>query len=322
MKHKTLWVILLIEAALCVLLRILQASFTGLFSAAMAFPFEQIGLLLRALSLSGWAGNIAALLLYAAVSLIPAAALLVLAKRRGFQREDWLLVLLSAALFAVLYLMINPALIGPLFGGTSGLAVGKAVLGGALYSVLCGYAILGVLRLFFTGDTGKLQKYMAVLLYLLNLLFIWLAFGACFGKLLDSVATLQAGNTGEGQQLGSSYVFLALQFLVDALPYVLDVFVVFAALRVLDELCADRYSQASLTAVNRLSRLCGAALAATVLANIGINLLQLLFAGTLRVINASVQVPILSIAFVLAVLLLTRYIAENKRLKDDNDMFI
>jgi hypothetical protein len=40
------------------------------------------------------------------------------------------------------------------------------------------------------------------------------------------------------------------------------------------------------------------------------------------VINGTVQIPVLTIAFVLAVLLLSRFIAENKRLKDDNDMFI
>lgn len=332
MKRNTLWVILAAEAILCVVLQFLRANVAGVFSAALAFPFEQIGIGLRALSLSGWAGNLAALVLYAAACLVPVAAMLVLF-RRGFHREDWLLAVLSAALFGVLYLMVNPALIGSLFGGAAGLRVGKAILGGTVYSVLCGYLVLKVLRLFFAGSTGQLEKYMAVLLCLLNVLFVWLAFGACFGGMLDSMAALRAGNTGSGflwgsfgdtlgGQLDASMVFLILQYAVNALPYVLDVFVVFAALRLLEELRAGRYSEESVAAARRLSKLCGGVLGATVLVSMAFNLLQLLFAKALLVIHSTVQIPVFSITFVLAVLLLARFVAENKQLKDDNDLFV
>jgi hypothetical protein len=336
MKHKTLWLLLIAEAAACVVLTLLQASLSGVFSAAMAFPFEQIGLVLRSLSLSGIIGDIAAWLLYIALSLSPALVLLILLIKRRFRPEDALLGVLSAVLFAVLYLMTNPAAIARLAGDAAMLPAGKAVLGVTAYSVLCGYLVLKLLRLFFAGGIEKLGKYMAVLLYLLNLLFVYLAFGACFGELLDSLKALSGGNTGSGPVLpldapslplggrspDVSYVFLVLQYAVNALPYILNVFVVFAALRLLDEMRSDRYSQASVAAAERLSRLCGAALAATVLAGIAFNVLQLIFSRALLNVNSTVQIPVLSIAFVLAVLLLARFIAENKRLKDDNDLFV
>jgi hypothetical protein len=122
--------------------------------------------------------------------------------------------------------------------------------------------------------------------------------------------------------LGATYVFLGLQFAVDALPYLLDVLVVLAAVRLLEELSSDRYSPQSVKAAGELSRLCGKALAATVLSGIAFNLLQLLFAKELMVINTTLQIPVFSIAFVLGVLLVTRFIAENKQLKDTNDLFI
>lgn len=323
MRSRKLWPVLLVaEAAVCLLLCSLRASLSTVFSSAMAFPFEQLGTGMRALSLSGWPGNAAAFLTYAAVSLSPVAALFLLRKKRGVFPEDGLLVLLSAALFAVLYLMTNPGMIGTLFGGAAGLPVGKAVLGGTVYSVLCGYLVLRVLRLFFAGSTGKLQTYMKVLLCLMNVLFVYLAFGDRFNALLEAVAKLRAGNTGNEHLLGASYAFLALQYAVDALPHLLNVFVVFSALRLLDELSADRYSPQSVEAAGKLSRLCGAALAATVLSNIAFNILQLLFARALMVLNNTLQIPVFSIAFVLSVLLLARFIAENKRLKDDNDMFV
>lgn len=106
------------------------------------------------------------------------------------------------------------------------------------------------------------------------------------------------------------------------MPYIFDVLVVFSALRLLGEIRANRYSDGSVEAAGKLSRLCGNALAATVLANITFNILQLLFARKLMVINNSVQIPYLSIVFMLAALLLARFIAEDKKLKDENNMFI
>ncbi len=347
MKRRILWIFLAVEAVLCVLFGILQTSFLGIFTAAMAFPFEQLGLLLRTLSLSGGPGNVVAIILYVTISLVPILALVAFARKRKLRPEDGLLALLSAALFAVLYLMTNPAMIGSFFGGAAGtgaagngaagigiagpgaagigaagIGVGKAVLGAMVYSVLCGYLVLRVLRLCFDGSTEKLQRYMVILLGLLNVLFVYVVFGAHFSGLLHSLAALRAGNTGNEHLLGLSYAFLALQFVVDALPYVFNIFVVRAALGLLDEMRVDRYSGASVAQSIRLARLCRTALAATVLAGIAFNLLQLIFAGRLLVVNSSVQIPVLSIAFVLAVLLVARFIEENKRLKDDNDMFI
>ncbi|MCL2631922.1 MAG: hypothetical protein FWD45_02370 [Coriobacteriia bacterium] len=59
-----------------------------------------------------------------------------------------------------------------------------------------------------------------------------------------------------------------------------------------------------------------------ILTNVSFNLLQFLFVKSLVVTNGSVRIPIFSITFVLAALLLTRLTAESKQLKDDNDMFI
>ena len=322
MKRKTLWFFLAAEAALCILLQLLKTSFASFYTAAVAFPFEQIGLGLRALSLSGWLGNAAAFALYAAICLAPLAYVIMRVKQKGLQKEDWLLAILSVALFGVLYLMINPSLIAWLFGSSAAIPVGKAVLGGTIYSMVVAYAVLRLLRLFSSGNTEQLFRYLAAMLASLSMLFVYLAFGVSFGKLQQSIASLLAGNAGNEHLLGATYGFLALQFIVDALPYVLDVLIIFAALQLLDELRADRYSATSVAAASRLSRLCATALAATALATVALNLLQLLFTRTLLVINSSVQIPLTSLAFALAVLLLARFVSENKQLKDDNDMFI
>jgi len=322
MKRKVFMLILGIEAVLCIALNLMNANLSAGLAAAMAFPFEQTGLLLRMLSLSGFIGNLAAIVIYIVICLIPAAILFAIKKRRRLFIEDGILFLLSIVLLVVLYFMINPGYISTCFGNVMEPGIGKAILGGTVYSLIFSYLILRILRLFFESGTERLQKYMSIMLCLLNVLFVYMLFGSGFGTLLSSIASLKSHNAGNEHLLGMTYVFLALQYLVDALPYVLDVIVVFAALDLLNKLSTNRYSHESVESAGRLSHLCRLALMATVFASAAFNLIQLLFARMLMVINYSVHIPLLSIIFVLAVLLLARYIEENKKLKDYNDMFI
>lgn len=140
MKEKHLLTLLSIEAAACVLFCILQRSVSGFFSTIVAFPFEQLGEGLRALSLSGGAGNAAAILFYVLLSLIPAGIWLILKKKQKAMPIDFTLFLLSVLLFVVLYYMINPGLMGFAVPGT-----GKWSLGSTFYSVLLGYLLIRAL---------------------------------------------------------------------------------------------------------------------------------------------------------------------------------
>lgn len=317
MNQKTLKIILVVEALLLMALNVAREALPQVFTAALAFPFEQVGYVLRTLSLFGGAGNVLSLVLYVAFCLIPLGILLRRSKKRGGKAEDFLLGLLSPVLFLVLYFMINPGLMGQYLAATDP-AMGKAILGGVVYSILTGYLVLVILRLLYSADREKLQKYLSVLLSVLTILFVYLVFGVSLGGLLNSISSLQAGNTGNEPGLGMSYLFLIIQYLVDALPHLLNVVVVLKALDLLQELGKDRYSTTAVAAAGTLSRLCGSMLAAVVLTNIGFNLLQLLFMNQLLVVNSTVQIPLLAIAFVLAILLMAQFIGENKELKDDN----
>ncbi|MDR2572452.1 MAG: hypothetical protein LBD23_19450 [Oscillospiraceae bacterium] len=322
MKSKLLMGLLCVVALLSITLSIMQASFAGVFSSAMAFPFEQIAIVLRMLSLSGKVGNVAAIIAYCIVCLLPIAFILVLRVKRKLFAEDGLLVLLSAVLFAVLYIMINPSIIGGLVGSTAMETIRKAVLGITVYSILCGYFILRVLRLFINGGMEQLMRYMSIMLGLLNALFVIVIFGVLFNSMLDSIRSLSLRNVGNEHLLGTSYVFLVMQFIVNALPYIFNIIVVFAALRLFEEMRLNRFSDETVVVAKRISHICAVALVVMVLVNIVFNVLQLLFANQLMIINSSVQFPIISIIFVLAALLFTRLIAENKELKDDIDMFV
>lgn len=320
MKQKMLYFLLAAEAIVCIVVVVLQISMTGVFSAVIAFPFEQIGLGLRMLSLSGAAGNVAAIFLYLFLSAVPFIFLLYRIKH-GFRAEDWLLGILSAVLFFTLYLMVNPQMLSSVLG-TMGSLAGKEILGGTVYSILCTYVILRVLRLFYSGCAAKLHGYMWVMLGILSLLFVYFIFGSGLHGLLRSLAALKEGNQDSRGNLGMSQVFLLIRYAVDVLPYVLDLAVVFAANTLLAQLGKDRYAEEAVSAARGLSRLCGISLSISLLANAFFNIIQLLFIKKLLVMNSMVQIPLISIVFVLGVLLLSRYISENQELKTDNDSFI
>ncbi|HWS30000.1 MAG TPA: hypothetical protein VN512_07775, partial [Clostridia bacterium] len=315
------------EAAACAAL-----CFTGimwdLLPAALSFPFAQIGGGLRALSLAGTWGNAAAVLLYAALSLLPTGFLFYARDKRKLKTEDALLVLLSLLLFAALYLTANPGRLAALFGGESVsmsgksrlIAVDKAVLGGTVYAVLSGYFILRALRAAKEGGTDTLYRLLKLVMRFLAFIFVLAIFAVCLNELFASFASLRAGNTGGG--LFMSYAFLVFKFLTDVLPWALNIVIAIVAAGLLDAMRLDRYSEATEKAAKRLSKWGARSLAAIVLSNIFFNVLQLLFARLLHTVNGSLVIPLGLVVFVLFALLFARLTGENRRLKEDNELFI
>lgn len=316
MKRKALLVLLGVEGALCLVLYGARAASAAWLTTVLAFPFEQAGLMLRWLSLSGTGGNAAAIVLYVLLSLLPVLTLLPALRRRRPLPEDGVLGMVSLLLFGVLYLMVNPSQLERWLGG-AGTRMGKALLGGTVYALLCAYLVFRLLRLLFSADAPGLRRCGTALLWALALILVYAAFGACFGSFLEQLQEVREGNTGGG--LGWTYVFLALGLLVEAIPYVLDVWALLAAL---DLLAAERYSEAMAGAADRLARRCAVSLAVTVGCNGIFNLAQLLWARSLRTVSGFVTLPVQSMVLVLAALLLARLLRENKRLKEDNDLFV
>ena len=325
MFRKLLYPLLAAEAVFCIIFCLCNFSSANILVTASSFPFEQIGSLLRALSLTGdpgsglAPGNGLALAIYVGLCLLPSLFLLDLVRRSAFKPEDSLLGLLSLILFPVLYLMINPSSLEKLFSAQ--MAIYKAILGGTVWSVVIGYLILRTLRLFYRSGQAKLWGYLEKLLALLAGLFVLAAFGSCFGELLSSISSLRAGNT-DGGGLSADYIFLVLRFIVDVLPWLANIVTVHFLFELISQHKREPYSKETVLAADRLSRFCVFSLAAVILSNLSYHLLQLLCAHILRNISGTISIPVVSICFVLAVLLFTRLLAENHQLKSDNELFI
>ena len=288
-----------------------------IFSYIITFPFEQLGWGLRKLSLHSTACNISAILFYILICLTPCLLFLYLKKRKKLLKSDFLLPVLSIMLFAVIYYMINPGLLKSSVPGT-----GKILLGSTFYSVFFGYVILRILEECSLADTERLKLWLRTLLGAVIFLFFYAILTEGFENLSLSFQNLKEAAGNEDINLTTSYVFLILQCITNIIPYVLAVFILFTSIRSLNELLLDRYSDASAAAMEKLASLCTKSLIIAVVSGMIFNILQLLFHQSLRQINMVVSIPIYSIAFVLAVLLTTKYIRENQKLKRDNDLFI
>lgn len=333
LKYQRSFLIFLgIEAFFLVAL-VLLGTTDGLWvSGLLGFPFVQIGYGLRVLSLLGGAGNALALVIYVAISASPLVYLVWLKRRGQSFGEDFLLVVLSILTFFTLYYMVNPGLIPGMadFLWADGGAFYQSLYGGTIYGLVFCYLVLRVVRHLRGADREALQRYLVILLRVLAVVFVYLAFGGCLQNLLTEIQNLQSGNTmsfdwfhGYGYQgLELSYIVLALRCLANMVPYLLDVAVTLAALHLLYAMEKDRYSEESIQASEKLSSLCVTSLSATVVVTALLNLFQLMFLGELHTVHISVNIPVLSVAFLLVVLLLNRLMGENKFLKEDNDLFI
>jgi len=334
-NQRSFLIFLGVEALLLLAFVLLGASDALWSSGLIGFPFVQIGYGLRVLSLLGGAGNVLALVIYVVLSASPLIYLVWLWKKRELYGEDCLLVVLSILTFFTLYYMVNPGLIPGMadFLWSNGGAFYKSLFSGTIYGIIFCYAVLRILRHLKGADKEALQSYLVILLRVLAVIFVYLSFGACIQNLVAEMENLRAGNTMlvEGWHpmlgltysgLGLSYGFLVLRCLANMLPYLLDVAVTLAALDLLTAMKEDRYSEESIQASEKLSHLCVVSLSATVVVTALLNLLQLMFLGELHTVHINVYVPVLSVAFVLAVLLLNRLLGENKSLKEDNDLFI
>lgn len=324
-KEKKLLTILAIEAAACVLFCILRYSVSGMFSSLIAFPFEQLGVGLRWLSLSGAVGNGIAVLFYILLCLIPTGIWFFFRKKQKAQKIDILLLFLSVLLFFVFYYMINPGLIN-----TGTIDSGKWSLGSTFYSVLFGYLLVRGLLQYTEADEGKLRKGIRILLGAVDVILVYEIFGSELGSLLQNISSVRSGNTGVTVsggyitlfELNTTYVFLFLHFLIKILPCILNILVIFGARKLLDLSKEAMYQEENIVFTEKLVRFCTLSLIITIVADVGFNLLQLLFQNQLYQMDYVVNIPVFSLAFVLAIQLFARYIREMQRLKKDNDLFI
>ena len=387
---KKLRITLLIEAAVCF---VVALSMSGAKAEWIAFPYAQIGTALRALSLSGAAGNLIAWAILILIACLPLGWLAFARVRekapvrstdkvsccdgatdtgecgaantrgcddatdtgecgaanacgcggmtnndesdsmnarsrdsaavcgksyRGIFRghpENWLMVLLSGFLIPGIYGAVNPEWLAGVLGLPDG-AFSAAMASGCLNAILVAYIALRILRRTREGGRALLKGLNAMLIAAMIAL-VAAAFLGVTANVQDGFLNVAAGNTEGG--LGMTYCMLILGGIVDALPVLGDLWALDAALGLVS---ARMNGEDGVSEAERLARRSSRVIAATVLSRAALNLLAALTARWNRAISLNVNLPVESLLIALALMLAARGIAENKRLRDDNALFI
>lgn len=315
MKRNTHY-ILLIVAAVCSCMLAASSANSNFLLTLLSFPFAQIGAGLAKLSLSGTVGNVCAWVIYLALGLSP---LLLLLRKPITAKAKAVSVGFSVVLLYVLYHMINPYSHPMLTATPMGTALYKAQFGALVYVLLVCCLVLRWLKRLHTTDAAGLYRSLIRLLQVFSVLLVIGAFGGCTSEILSKLAELTQNNTNTANLMPTK-VMLVLGSLVSVLPLLLNTATAMLAIDLLSGLSADSPHVAELA--HRLSKWCAAALGVSMIALTVFHVVQILLLPQLRTINSTVNVPIVSMVFVLVCLVLARLIEENRSLKDEQDLFI
>ena len=285
------------------------------------FPFGQIGEALRTLSLASAAGNIAATAIYLFISIAPVLYLVYRVARQKKEPDaiDILLIMMSVMLFIMMYFMVNPGYIN---SGLYGAMPGKgAALAMTFWSMAVGYAVLKCMKASAGTDEKKLTKYLKMILIAVAAV---ISINMILG-IFTEVIPAARGVKEIDQQLNSDYntaLFLWIKYFADKVPSVLNIVVIIHGVKMVDQLRLDRYSQATIAAAENLSRICRISVTVMILTSIAVNLFQFLVWTKVYKTSYVVDIPLLSIVLCIAVLLLAKFFASDKAMKEDHDMII
>lgn len=329
MKSKrTLCILLSAEALVCLVAALaLPGGNKPDMAALYSVPFSQIGSLLRSLSLSGPAGNVLAFSLYLALGILPLAHLVFLLVCKKAGAEDIILPLLSGLMFFVLYLMINPGLVSDWLQSHADDAafmvpVGKAALGGTVYSVLISYLVFKALRNIEGRKSDRLLGMLRTLLAAAAAVMVFSIFYIGVRDFAAAIRELKGSNNFEGAGLVPTHLFMFIGFLFNQLPAAVAALLFIKAAELTEALKIDRYGEAALQAAERLIRTGKIGVIAITASTMCFNLMQLIFSRWLRVTYYSTRLPLDAVILTLAMVLLGRYISESSRLHQENQMFI
>ena len=311
MKNNSLRVFAIVTVAVLLTVAAIASGITTL--NVLALPFTLLGKGLRALSLSGVAGNIAAIIIYAAVCLCP----LLLKIRRKWTKKDILIPICSGLMFYTVYLMINPTLRPMLLQND----VGDIGLAFAVYSVLICWVILSLADSFKESNNGNVYSVLHIFFLLLMATFA-VAIATGLSDCISSVREISENNTAEELNLIPTYIFTVISCGVTVLEYCLDIWLIRLSDKLLGQIRADAYSEGCLNASRSLSLWCRRGLVIVAISSTALNVAQILFAGFLYNADVNVDVPLFSIALFFALMALTRLLQQGKTIKEDIDLFV
>lgn len=322
MNNSRLKLIFGTEIAICILLVIYSFYNSIGFMDVISFPFVQIAYILRALSLNGGVVNMLAIALYVLICLVPVIMLLLKFRKETFKTEDSLLVLLSFMLFVAIYYLINPGLMPGTFALRGLTNSGIFNLCSMLYITIISYLVLWLIRKFDNTDTDVLLKYLGVLVFIIIGLYLLNLFAFTPINIIADIRSLREVNTMSGINFTLTDIFIVFNNIVKIIPDIYLVLILIVGTNLIDILKTDKFSDEASTIIKQIEGYCRKGLLYSTIATFAVNLIQILLSRSLLSTDINVDIPLFSLILLLLIMLVSRYFAESRRMKEEMDLFI
>ena len=321
MKQKKLIPLLVAEAVVLGGLALVTQLLPSVLSSVLAFPMEPVALGIKALAAAGPVGNGVAVMLFAACVLLPIIfALRIKSTPLSLVKDSRVperaaLIGLSCMILVGLYGSLNPgAFVKNIPEGAeeSFSRVMRTFFSLSAITMLLLFIVLRLIRLFRIGSREQLLRYLRNFLCVLCMYFT----GCLAVALVTGVVTLV-----KGMPTQADAVLCTLKTAATLLTLLLDILVSLHMLALLES-AATEEQEGLADAASRLIRTSCTALACTAGASALVHAVQILLLPSLTDANATVELPVIDIFFILVILLLSRLLIENKQLREDNSLFI
>lgn len=316
--------LILIEVIAGILLAFIASKILHMTEALqiMYLPFELIGKGLRFLSLSSAIGNVIAIIIYAAISMIPTIYVVYQRKTGTNRKEDILLIAFTGLLFYSLYMFINPGLMYQRMPEISSmdqtsLIAMKIIYAFIIYSVVIMWLIMRAIR--FLGDDSQ-KNWKSRLYFGMKALIVALA--SYYTILITYAKTFELLHKG-GNKLQNISSAQCVKSVLQLLPIVFTVLLFINIIHVVKAI-EDHKEEKQMMTVARLASVAKVTAVVTVISDFILNFYQFLLGATLQNVNVTfapdVSMEPLIIAF--GALIFYEYFKRTKQLKEENDQFI
>lgn len=287
---------------------LLGGGLAGLGLTGSGSALLSLGESLRSLSLSGWAGNLAAWAAVCVVSLWPLAVLLL---RRERRRRDLLLPLLAALLLVACFLLVNPALVDPVEPYLMALLWTAA-------GVLLAWGVLTLMGRF----TGKHALPLPLLFRAGAALLTTLAGLWAVLRLWSQVQQVLSGNTGAPEAAAATGTVLGGLALVRLIPDLLGGWLLLQGAQLGQQMEGDPFAPETVALCRTTAKNALWCVNAALAVSLGCDLVQLLLPGALLHLDVQLLLPLPTLLSAAGLLVLCRYMERSKAVYDDNQTII
>jgi len=323
--------ILSLSGAIYVSLNALNVSLMYFF----LLPLTLVGDGLRALSLSSTIGNIAAIIFYVILSLLPLLLPLIhKIKDKKLLKSDLILVFISACTFAVLYLFINSQIIPSLFNSListdiSMIDSGKALIAVAYLSIWAVFLAFWLLRAYKKDNLiANIEKllYVFAVICIVSICYtnvselttvITKAYAVSTASISDAMFGMSSGTTP------ATDIFIALiRFASQIIPTLLLMKIFLPAEKLLQSIRLDPHAKENAGLAAQIVSGAKVSIYFFVGCTAVYNILQLLLARYASNIDVNLYFPIDQLILALSMLLLANFLAGDHKLYKENQLFI